>query len=113
MGCLAPQVLAEFYAIITSRRWAGVPLTPKEACEEVSAYAASPIPMIYPDRNMLSILLDLLESAGVAAQHVHDAALAATMLSNGVGCVYTANVRDFACFDGITAINPFESPDGG
>ncbi len=40
--------------------------------------------------------------------HFFDALLAATMLENGIGTIYTEDVDDFAHVPGITAKNPFE-----
>lgn len=64
--------------------------------------------MSYPSREMVDVLLSLLARRRVTRQYVHDVALAATMLANGVTRIYTANVKDFAPFDEIEVINPFK-----
>ena len=106
-GCLAPQILAEFYATVTNPRRVPVPLGPEAARRAMSLYASSTVPMIYPSREMVDVFLSLLARRRITRQGVHDVALAATMLANGVRRIYTANVKDFAMFEEIEVINPF------
>lgn len=108
LGCLAMQVLAEFCATVTHPRKLEVPLEPWEACEEVAKLLSCPVPVLYQSREALPIFLDLVAEHSVTRQDVHDAALAATMLANGIRRIYTANTRDFLIFEGIEAVNPFQ-----
>ena len=111
LACLAMQVLTEYCATVTHPRKIDVPLQPWEACEEVEKFLACPVPVLYESREAIPIFCDLVAQHGVSRQNVHDAALAATMLANGVTRIYTANVRDFAMFEQIEVINPFEEPE--
>lgn len=108
-ACLAMQVLAEFYAVVTDPRRVTTPLQPQQACVEIANYVSSPIAFAYPSRQTLAILRELLETHELHGQQVHDACLAATMLANGIRRIYTANTGDFERFGEIEVINPFEA----
>lgn len=110
--CLAPQVLNEFFAIVTrtGKHHASRPMSTQEAAEEVKKYLdAEHILMIYPTPTTWPTMLSLLEQHPVRGQDIHDLHLAATMLSNGIKKIYTFNTRDFAPFSEIEAITPSET----
>jgi len=109
-GCLAMQVLTEFCATATDPRRLTVPLSPAAARVEVEKLLASPVPLLYQSREAAGIFARLIARHSISRQHVHDAALAATMLANGVTRIYTANSADFAMFDEIEVVNPFDAP---
>jgi len=109
-ACICPQVLQEFASVITDSRRYDFPFDSVRAARQVRMYVAC-LPMIFPGPYAVELLADLVETHGMVRQHVHDAALVATMLANGVTRIYTANVRDFAMFEEIEAINPFEEPE--
>lgn len=109
--CIAPQVLSEFFAIVTrtGKHRASRPLSPAEAAEEVQKYLdAEHIHKIYPTPATWPTVLSLLKQRPVTGQDIHDLHLAATMLSNGVTQIYTFNTKDFAPIPGIEALTPSE-----
>ena len=109
-ACICPQVLQEFASVITDSRRYDFPFNSERAAQQIRMYVAC-LPMIFPGPHSVELLADLVETHGIVRHHVHDAALAATMLANGVTRIYTANAQDFAMFEGIEVINPFEEPE--
>src|SRR5215471_15391396 len=105
--CVAPQVLAEFYAIITDPRRVSVPYTAAEASTEVQKMRHKrglhilPVPVDIVDR-----WLTLLQTHPVTRARIFDVQLVATMLGNDVRRIYTFNVRDFVPFTGKYSVNP-------
>jgi toxin-antitoxin system PIN domain toxin len=108
-ACLCPQVLREFYAVVTHPRRIEDPVPPALAAEEVRKYLSTPVRLLSPGRRDLLILADLLARYDVIGQAVHDAALVATMLASSVRIIYTANTGDFAAYEEIEVVNPFEA----
>lgn len=109
--CIAPQVLSEFFAIVTrtGKHRASRPLSPAEAAEEIQKYLdAEHIHKIYPTPATWPTVLSLLEQRPVTGQDIHDLHLAATMLSNGVTEIYTFNTEDFVSIPGIEVLTPPE-----
>lgn len=105
--CIAPQVLSEFYAIITSQRRVTSPIQPEQARAEIDAYVRSEnIQKIYPNEDSLYLTVDLLSKYRVKEQDVFDLQLVATMLSNGIYHIYTYNSADFAQFREIEVLSP-------
>ncbi len=108
-GCMAAQVLTEFYAVVTDPRRFRPPLTPSQAQREIRAYLSSPLKLILPKETTVTRMLNLLGSKSVRSGKIFDVFLAATMLDNGVRSIYTENIDDFEAIDGIEAVNPFSS----
>ena len=105
--CVAPQVLAEFYAIITDPRRVSAPYTAAEARQEVEKIRNKrgirilPVPVDVVDR-----WLELLQAHPVTRARVFDLQLVATMLGNEVRSIYTFNVRDFTPFSDLEVLTP-------
>ncbi len=103
----AAQNIAEFWNVCTRPASArgGYGLTFSEAerrLEEVEgAFALLPeLPTTY------AIWRNLVVAHAVLGKQVHDARLAALMLSHGVTHLVTLNGRDFARYPGLTVIDP-------
>ena len=106
-ACTCPQVLSEFFAVVT--RFGDVRLSSQEATDQVKKYHRSKrLVKIYPGRNIVERMLELLETHPVTGLDIHDLRLVATMLENGVTRIYTFNVRDFAPFSEIEVLTPPE-----
>ena len=105
---VTPQVLMEFFAVITSPRRVTTPRSPEEARAEVEKYArAENIVKMYPDRTTLEQTLDLLQHhPQTARQEIFDLFLVATMLANGVTRIYTYNHQHFTRFAGVEVLTP-------
>ena len=105
---VTPQVLMEFFAVITSPRRVTTPRSAEEARAEVEKYAhAANIPKIYPDSTALERTIQLLQHhPQVTRQEIFDLFLVATMLANGVTRIYTYNQQHFTRFAGIEVLTP-------
>lgn len=105
--CVAPQVLAEFYAIITDPRRVSVAYSAAEARQEVEKIHHKrgvhilPVPVDVVDR-----WLELLRTHPVTRSRIFDVQLVATMLGNEVRRIYTFNVRDFTPFPELEVLTP-------
>jgi predicted nucleic acid-binding protein len=105
--CVAPQVLAEFYAIITDSRRVSDAFTAEEARQEVEKIRHKrgirilPVPVDIVDR-----WLELLRTHPVIRSRIFDVQLVATMLGNEVRRIYTFNVRDFTPFPELEVLIP-------
>ncbi|MEK7765414.1 MAG: PIN domain-containing protein [bacterium] len=107
-GCLTPQVLYEFYSVVTGHHGRPPRVTPAQASGEIETYLRAGYRMIYPRADTLAHALRLARDTGVTGQGLYDCVLAATALDNGVSLIYTANTADFQ-FPGLRAVNPLRS----
>lgn len=105
-ACIAPQVLTEFYAVVTNPRRFQPALTPSQAQKELRAYLSSSLKLILPKETTVSHMLRLIGSRPVRSGRIFDVFLAATMLDNGVRIIYTENITDFEAIRGIEAVDP-------
>ena len=105
---VTPQILMEFYAIITDPRRVTSPLSSEEARAEVEKYVNSPrVIMLHPTQDILTRVIALLETyPQVTRQTVFALFIVATMLGNGVSRIYTFNESDFALFTEIETMRP-------
>lgn len=105
--CVCPQVLNEFYAVVTSSRRVSKPASSEDARTEIEKfYNAKHIEKIYPIDLTGKIILDLLKLHKVKSHDIFDLYLVATMLSNNIRKIYTFNEDDFSRFSGIEVLIP-------
>jgi len=105
--CVCPQVLLEFFSVVTNPRRVTSPINSEEATEEINRYLrAKNILKIYPKDDILDITVELLKKYGAKENEIFDLQLAATMLSNNVTRLYTYNQGDFSKFKEIEALTP-------
>ena len=105
---VSPQVLMEFFAVITNPRRVEHPRSPEEARIEVEKYLhATTIRKIHPGTDITERVLALLQAhPEITRQQIFDCHLAATMLTNRVTRIYTYNADDFRHFAGIEVLTP-------
>jgi predicted nucleic acid-binding protein len=104
--CLLPQVVAEFYAIVTDARRVKPAKTPAEALAAIDAYLSLPGMTLLPvPADIVSRLGDLLRRRPVKGPDVYDVQLVAGMLGNGVRRIYTFNRDDFTPFPELEVLN--------
>lgn len=106
-GVVANQNLLEFYSTITNSKLVSNPQTAQKAHRSCLAYLKAGFKIIYPKQDDLQNALYLAEKANISGRKIFDLYLVATMLSNGIDTIYTANDKDFKDFPQIKAINPF------
>jgi len=103
---VTPQNLMEFWNVYTRPlERNGLGRTPVEAAAEVNRLKMLFVllpdsPAIYPEWERLVI------AHAVRGVNVHDAKLAAAMLTQGLTHILTFNTSDFARYPGITAVHP-------
>ena len=105
--CVCPQVLTEFYAVITDPKRVDNPRSQDEALIEMEKYFDSiNILKIYPGPNIIEKTLDLLKTYKITRQGIFDLYLVATMLSNNVTRLYTYNQDHFSKFKELEVLIP-------
>ena len=105
---VSPQVLLEFFAVVTHPRRVHTPRSPQEASAEMAKYMRSRrIRTIYPGTDLLQRVLALhAQHPQVARQNIFDLALVATMLANRIARIYTYNQQHFTPFHELTVLTP-------
>jgi predicted nucleic acid-binding protein len=104
---LSPQILREFYAVITRSPKLPFSYLPAQALRAIKAYLASPIQLVYPTEATLSRALRIAVRKRITGLRIHDLYIAATMLDHEMRYIFTENAADFSGIPGITPINPF------
>lgn len=94
---IASQNFFEFVAVIVNPKKIVKPMTMKLAASEVEKYKESKLfHIIYPNAQTLTVFINLLKRYQIKnPKKIFDLCLIATMLSNGVRSILTANDRDF------------------
>jgi len=111
--CLVPQVLVEFYAVITDARRVSVPRLPAEALNAIRRFLAIPGMTLLPvPGDVVSRWMELTEQHPVTRSGVFDVQLVAMMQGNGVNRIYTFNAKHFTPFEGIEVLSP-SAPEAG
>jgi predicted nucleic acid-binding protein len=104
--CIAPQVLFEFYAVITHPTRPKAHLTPKEALNEIELYMNDPvIEKIFQDPGIIPRVVQLASRYPVSRQGIYDLVIVATMLGNNVHKICTLD-DDFPRVKEIEIITP-------
>ncbi len=102
--CLAPQILFEFFAVVTNPSRVAKPITFDEALDEMTKLADSLL-LITPAINVHDSVINLMRQLGFGSKHIYDVVLAATMLGNGVTQLYTYDVERFQKIPGIKVLS--------
>ena len=106
-ACLTPQVLYEFFAVVTSSKRVEHPISSCEAadlcidlweCNEIEKLNPSGVAPIEVFRNTKELKLSKAE--------IFDCILAVTCKENYVKTIYTENIADFKRYTFIKAVNP-------
>lgn len=93
--------------MVTHPRVLHPPLPMQRALEAIGRVLASPsLVLLSQTPRHAAVMARVVDAAGVTGNLVHDAHVAALCLEHGVREIVTGD-RDFARFDGLTAIDPF------
>jgi predicted nucleic acid-binding protein len=103
-ACITPQVLIEYVAVVTAKRVLPTPMRVEEALADVAGFIRA-FPLLTVPHDQLDRTLALVRQIGITDRIVFDAALAATMLANGVTTIYTDDQR-FPAVPGLTILRP-------
>jgi predicted nucleic acid-binding protein len=106
---VTPQILCEFYSVITNPRRVAAPSSPAVALQALSALGSMPGIFILPITSLaVTELLEFMRRCPVTGPEVFDLQIAATMKANHVSRIYTFNAADFEVFPELTVIVPGE-----
>ena len=106
LACLFPQVLLEFFAVMTDSPRLEKPATSAEGLDLVRRYS-SLLLVLQPSPAALNILLSLVSKLGVRGQRIFDSFLVAQMMDAGIETICTYNTKDFSNYP-IAARTPDE-----
>jgi predicted nucleic acid-binding protein len=102
---VTPQILCEFYSIVTNPRRVPKPRSPVDTLSAISGLLVFlrvlPVPVHTVER-----LLDLLRRRPVSGGDIFDLQIVATMQANGVQRIYTFNSDDFEVFPELAVVTP-------
>ncbi len=104
---VVPQVLYEFWAVVTRPRADnGLGLSTEQAAAELARLAPPLFGLLRDERAILAHWRSLVRSYRVQGKTTHDARLVAAMMRHGVNTLLTFNIGHFTRFHEITAISP-------
>ena len=107
-----PQNLAEFWNVCTRpANKNGIGLSVENADRRLT-YLESLLTVLHDTPLVYSQWRRLIVEHGVKGVQVHDARIAAAMLTHGVEQILTYNPRDFSRYGAITPIHPSAPVDG-
>lgn len=107
--CLTPQILFEFYAVVTDARRVSQPLTAADATEELTRYFTdATIRLIHPGPTIGETVQTLLRQHQIVRQDVFDALIVATMIANQVRKIGTYDAAQFRRYREVEVVNPAE-----
>ena len=101
---LAPQILYEYFAVVTSARQLTTPLSIADAAADVERLRVT-LPMIHATPATIGQAMGLLRTLGRSGKQVFDLVLVATMFENGLSTIFTYD-EQFATVPGIVALKP-------
>jgi toxin-antitoxin system PIN domain toxin len=105
--CVTPQILAEFFAVVTNPKRVARPRSPEDALSAIEWILQRPGVTLLPvPTDVVSRWIDLVRRFPVTRQRIFDLQLVATMLGNGVTRLYTFNRADFEHFPQIEVLTP-------
>jgi hypothetical protein len=105
--CVAPQTVAEFFAVVTSPKRVTSPQSPEEALLAIEQLLARPgITLLPVPPDVVHRWIELAHRYPVTQQRIFDLQLVATMFGNGVHRLYTFNRADFERFADIEVLTP-------
>ena len=105
--CLTPQILTEFYAVVTNPRRVTEAKSPGEALDVIDTLLSLPgITLLPVPMDIVAQWMRLLRQHPVTGADVFDVLLAATLRSHGITRLYTFNRADFERFAGLTVLIP-------
>ena len=104
---ITPQILHEFYSVITNSKQVERPLQPREAFEIcVDLLESREIERAIPSLMTSKTAFQLAKDLGLKGSQIFDCLLAVTANENGIETIYTENTKDFERYDFLIVENP-------
>ncbi len=104
-GALVPQIILEFYAIVTDRRRTVRPLEPLNAWEQIEALRTF-LPVLGDGMNPIDALKEI--AGDIKGHDIFGAYLIAQMRALNISILCTYNKKDFAQYPTVIAKTPEE-----
>jgi predicted nucleic acid-binding protein len=107
-ACLSPQVLYEFFAVVTSAKRVEHPISPREAADLcIDLWECNEIEKLNPSGIAPIEVFKFVKELRLSRAEIFDCVLAVTAKENDVETIYTENVADFKRYKFVKASNPF------
>jgi len=105
--CVAPQNLAEFYAVVTNPRRVSTPLSAGDARAEVEKLVSlAGLRLLEVPPDIVARWNALLERYPITGRAFYDVQLVAVMLAHDIRRIYTFDRKDFARFTELELLTP-------
>jgi len=105
---LSPQVLYEFFAVVTSAKRVEHPISPREAANLcIDLWECNEIEKLNPSGIAPIEVFKFVKELNLSKAEIFDCVLAVTAKENDIESIFTENVADFNHYKFIKAINPF------
>ena len=105
---VAPQVIVEFWAVVTRARAANGLGWRNQQTKQAVDRLLQQFPILDENPRVFTTWLDLVLSHSIAGKRVHDARLVAIMHVHQVTHLLTFNIADFPAHLGVVAVSPDE-----
>jgi hypothetical protein len=102
---VTPQILGEFYAVVTNARRVAKPRSSAEVLDAISDLLMFPHVLPVP-AHVVDVWMNLVRRHPVTGADVFDLQIVATMLANDLQRIYTFNTRDFEMIGEIAVVAP-------
>lgn len=104
---MAPQILYEFFAVVTNPKRVERPLQPDEALDIcLDFWECREIEKVKPTSKAPMEVFRLAAKLRLSGGKIFDCLLAVTAKENGVDTIYTENVDHFKAYGFLKAVNP-------
>jgi len=106
-ACIAPQILYEFFAVVTNPNRVERPLSFDEAVEIcLDLWECREIEKVNPTTMTPKKVFEVVKERKLFGSRIFDCVLAVTAQENGVEMIYTENVEDFEGYSFLKVLNP-------
>jgi len=107
-ACLSPQVLYEFFAVVTSAKRVERPISPGEAANLcIDLWECNEIEKLNPSGIAPIEVFKFVKELNLSKAEIFDCVLAVTAKENDIESIFTENVADFKRYKFVNAVNPF------
>jgi predicted nucleic acid-binding protein len=107
-ACLTPQVLYEFFAVVTSPKRVENPIPTHEAADLcIDLWECNEIEKLNPSDIVPIEVFKLAKTLKLSKAQIFDCILAVTAKENKIKTIYTENTVDFKHYAFLEALNPF------